>query len=319
MAVALPVVVFTAFLLPWAVIGVEHNLEPGPGAFTCMTHLLPLVSNGRCTWVDKAHMPLAVTTQRADSAEKVVVTAQHLDLETRRMTVQVTWTGARSLGEPGANDLTAIARTVDYQNGVCRPGRFLGAAGLTPVAAAGQGESIATAQLQLPFDGDPRQYPGDSYDFRFALEVHRATGDASATGVPALFVTSDNGLADYSVYFPRDSAIVRVCHAAHLIVLRNGQQQAMVYSVLGLPAILGWMVFHLYALQPVGSRRPQDILVALSAVLLTILPLRSVLVPQQITGTTRVDYLLGYEMLLVVAGGVVVYVLGLARRKPPET
>ncbi|MFC7533244.1 hypothetical protein [Actinoplanes sp. GCM10030250] len=52
---------------------------------------------------------------------------------------------------------------------------------------------------------------------------------------------------------------------------------------------------------------------------LAVLPLRSVLVPSGITDLTKVDKLLGLQMVFVVAGAACAAAAAVLRRPPPDT
>ena len=71
-------------------------------------------------------------------------------------------------------------------------------------------------------------------------------------------------------------------------------------------------------------RRPlenfaSDFLFPLAGLMLTILPLRTVFVPSQITGVTRIDYVLGYQVLILLCAAVVAYGLNLWCLRPAKT
>ena len=104
-----------------------------------------------------------------------------------------------------------------------------------------------------------------------------------------------------------------------LVIRRNGYQQVAVYSVMGVPLILGLILMHGFWMRRPLENFASDFLFPLAGLLLTILPLRTVFVPSQITGVTRIDYVLGYQVLILLCAAVVAYGLNLWYLRPAKT
>jgi hypothetical protein len=92
-----------------------------------------------------------------------------------------------------------------------------------------------------------------------------------------------------------------------ITVQRNGMKQWYVYAAAAVPLCLALLLLPEMRRQLKNPRRPSELLVGLAAAALAVLPLRTVLVPNEIPGLTRVDFVLQIGLaLLVICIGVLV-------------
>jgi len=88
-----------------------------------------------------------------------------------------------------------------------------------------------------------------------------------------------------------------------IVIERSADSRLFVYSITLIPALFILLLLLLIWPSYTGRRREaqRDVLLPLAAVVFTILPLHQILVPSEIQGITRVDVILGIEMVLAVA------------------
>ena len=194
----------------------------------------------------------------------------------------------------------------------------------------------ASTSVDIPAVDVSNSYPSDTYLFDLSLAT-LAGPAASVSGVPSspfsavptqLVVGKGAALEGSDVAWTQASTAQEFgpFRGAHVLVTRGRITQAFVYAMAFLPLIIIVMMVHLFAL---GRTRPdrtdvRNLLLAMSGVFLAILPLRTVLVPPDVTGITRVDLILATELaaLLLTVTGAYARSVGAAallirRRRPP--
>lgn len=73
------------------------------------------------------------------------------------------------------------------------------------------------------------------------------------------------------------------------------------YALVGAPLILALILLYLSFFATGSSRgTPENFLIGLAAIMFAILPTRQVIVPPEVQGLTRIDYILGFELLFLV-------------------
>jgi hypothetical protein len=164
----------------------------------------------------------------------------------------------------------------------------------------------------VPVDVDPTQFPNDSYSLDLYVWTSlpagiyatalRNEGNASAptmTTIPAIFgIALDDRLGQWSLVTEEIIAGPRNAHIKAEFS-RGWAYWAFVYSVSLMPAVIGLSFF-------VRTRRRRGVsagdtssAMELAAALLALIALRQVFVPTDIVGLTRLDFLLGVQLLAV--------------------
>lgn len=173
----------------------------------------------------------------------------------------------------------------------------------------------ADVPLELPLVSRPQTYPNDWYALDVMIEVvlppELALGvdaDDFGTMVPfTLFVEAGTELTHTSLGISHDTVDVPYLSRMYpisfarvlVLVTRDTNTQLFVYGVSLLPLALFFVLLTLLRTQ--RSDQLWDVLLGIGAGFLAVLPLRQVLVPSEVPGLTRVDFILGAELTLMVA------------------
>lgn len=144
---------------------------------------------------------------------------------------------------------------------------------------------------------NPQAFPDDSYVVR--LEV-------TSTGAPvSVSMLPNPSLADW-----RLSALDNCGGCVGLVFQRPAHVRFFVYGVALAPLLLGLSA----GLHWLSDRASRSAPIELGAALLALLPLRDVLVPDDVPGITRLDHLLGGEVVVIAVAVAVVTAMALWRR-----
>jgi len=197
------------------------------------------------------------------------------------------------------------------------------------------GAMVPVGSVTLPLDGSPRAYPLDHYGSPINISE---TGYCAVGPLPTTIV-ADPGAAsldwvtaqpEYVLTPPADATRTRsrsgkttttfICggtvDSIALEAHRPLTTKLFVLCLIGIPLLLlGLLSMRLSE----GTPRSIDGLVGVIAIMLAILPIRTVLVPGDITSLTLVDFALATEMALLATGTVWWFLLPRRRAaaKPP--
>lgn len=168
----------------------------------------------------------------------------------------------------------------------------------------------------VPTLSHPELYPFDYY--KVALQFFIPLGDGS---IPTL-VIKESSLADKNVerldLCRQDDNPYEVgCNSFEVVITRNRAAWLYVIPLAVTPLIVALIAMFLVFDRSKGKEEPdvQGLILGLFAAFLTILPLRPILVPSDITTLTIVDFILGFDMMLIVAAGVGMYINMLLKKK----
>jgi hypothetical protein len=169
--------------------------------------------------------------------------------------------------------------------------------------------------IELPLTGSPQEYPHDQYTSFASLEL--VVPPALSLGVQ----TYDFGtLVPYTLHAAAgpalDNTSVRVFHNIEeigydpadvhvlniqLVVSRDAQTKLFVYTVALVPIVLFLALVSILVQHRRRADNPLGSLIGFGAAFLSVLPLRQVLIPGEVAGLTRVDYVLAGQLALPVA------------------
>jgi hypothetical protein len=152
-------------------------------------------------------------------------------------------------------------------------------------------EQIGTVTLSMA--GDPQRYPLDSYQSSLGVTVGVPTALVAGSFTTSVEVIADPGVRAFDWSFGTNKSGTTTLRAHRPLTT-----DLFVLSIAAIPLV----VFTLMAVRLFqGSSRPIEGFFAVATIMLTILPIRLVLVPAEITSLTLVDYALGSEMALLAA------------------
>lgn len=179
--------------------------------------------------------------------------------------------------------------------------------------------------IELPLLWHPEFYPNDYllFDGQISLSLPPTIGirglNLSSLGsiLPGdnlVAVSDQNGLASKRFFLTEaklDAFNPNGLHAYILTITRDSATTWYTYAVAITPLVLAVALYHLALILRRSSKESlkelPTFLVGLVAVFLTVLPLRAVLVSSELPGLTRIDLILGCELLLLVLVAVVAY------------
>jgi hypothetical protein len=169
---------------------------------------------------------------------------------------------------------------------------------------------------QLMLIGSPVPFPEDAYSWSLSIsdislpEPLAWSKEGSATYRPRfdLNVMTGAGFADrnviYQADFTRPNEWVRLKFAANRLI-RN---VVFIYAVASVPFLIALVFVHVWLTSKFTNlQQIQPSIAGLVSGLVTVLPLRLVLVPADVGGLTHLDYFLGTEMLLLLAAAMLPY------------
>jgi hypothetical protein len=171
---------------------------------------------------------------------------------------------------------------------------------------------VSLGKFVIPIAEAPGRYPFDWYasrgdftvDFGFS-NVSFPYGDGrSDISLPAdVTILRDPGLGPFELIrsveppFPKEAGVT-----IDLRLERSATARLYVVAVASIPLVLAALLLILFfAPGRSGSRKtgPAEFVGVAAASLLAVLPIRSVLVPSDVSGLTIIDYLLGFEMAVL--------------------
>jgi hypothetical protein len=169
--------------------------------------------------------------------------------------------------------------------------------------------------IELPLAGNPQEYPHDQYTSIASLELvvpptlslgvqsydfgtlvpytlHAAAGPAlDSTSVRVFHNIEEIG------YDPSDVQVLNI----QLVVSRDAQTKLFVYTVALVPIVLFFALISILGQHRRRADDPLGALIGFGAGFLSVLPLRQVLIPGEVAGLTRIDYMLAGQLALPVA------------------
>jgi hypothetical protein len=174
------------------------------------------------------------------------------------------------------------------------------------------GEQTRLGAATIPIDGDPRRYPFDVY--RASVLVSLAGTRSTLAQLPlSLRSEQDPGVSafDWRASTARLSpTTVTIGGPVHRATLVDSQRLSIeAFRPINTKLFVGFLslvplilIFVLAARLMTAPPRSVEDLAAIAAIMLAILPIRTVLVPSDISALTVVDFTLGFEMALLAAG-----------------
>jgi hypothetical protein len=258
---------------------------------------------------------------QSSRSERIYIHVRDLNLATRELDVQVSYappSGQVSTASTTSPNVRLLLYEPTDTGVAARPpncGDRVPAAvqqiQMSEASSVFSNASNASVNGRLPVKGNPAMYPTDEYSLTLCAGLQIAQSPGLLTDVVFL-VQAEPELQDHEVFMtPSHGDAPKPTQLISLLIERNGVQQAFSYAMALLPLVIMAAFFGTII---ISNTEPVNALAGAAAIFLTILPLRQVLIPSEVSnvaGVTRVDYLLGLEL----AAMVVVFMVWMARRK----
>jgi hypothetical protein len=231
--------------------------------------------------------------------DKLDVTNGLLDVKLSACVGQVTWPLLKR--DPGA---------ILKVSGVQSQSGFSGPLSAAVCFSCISNVVTAVGSVAVPADGIPSRYPLDSYKSSVDVGVDHESAALTYVNLSVL-VRANPGVSDFSwsagePRIPAGNSTPFGCPAhcgtdqvASIEARRPVKTDLFVLCLVTVPLVLiTLMAFRLSTTPP----RSVEVLVGVIAIMLAILPIRTVLVPSDISSLTLVDYALAVEMAALAAG-----------------
>jgi hypothetical protein len=170
--------------------------------------------------------------------------------------------------------------------------------------------------IAVPIDGDPRTYPLDTYTVPTSsgsLHISASFLDGSVPLIPLQKIEVDPGAAaafNWSNNSPTVGGLDDFITAQ-----RTGTTLLFVVCMLAVPLVLIALISH----RLLSSPRSIEGIVGVAAIMLAMLPIRTVLVSGDISTLTLVDFALAFEIALLAAGAALIYLWAGLRSGTPQS
>ena len=165
-------------------------------------------------------------------------------------------------------------------------------------------------------------YPSDQYSVNLNISVSISGANTkSPSKAPFDYVVDGSEISrSFDLESGPSCGDSPVCslsrNVIYVLIRRKSQEVTLIYLLTLLPGAFGVLVTSLLLRSSRhGARDPEGFVIGIGAALLTIVPLRAVLVPPTIPTASRVDLVLAVEMAVLVAVTVVRYAFD---RRPPD-
>ncbi|MGW6928892.1 hypothetical protein ACWGE0_02435 [Lentzea sp. NPDC054927] len=178
-------------------------------------------------------------------------------------------------------------------------------------------ENSSSVSVSIPLHADPSQFPNDTYTFALYLDVRTGPGVAATpprhanasvplpvwqgSVLPVTFgIAVDERLGQWNL---GTNAVVTSTKKYSPAVIKGGFSRgwaywAFIYSISLMPAVIG-LSFFVRTRRRRGGTNDTSAAMELAAALLALIALRQVFVPTDIVGLTRLDFVLGVQLLVV--------------------
>ncbi|WP_143050914.1 hypothetical protein [Amycolatopsis pretoriensis] len=162
-------------------------------------------------------------------------------------------------------------------------------------ATDGRGVTVGyNATVKLPLTAASQRFPDDQYSLHQAFDLllpdgYTLSGTKNKSLSLAVLPLRNEALTDWRTVVRNTSPTWYV----ELLLERSSNVRKFVYGVAIAPLVLG------LAAMVIWLRRRDRVPFELAAAILALLPLRSVLVPNDVPGITRLDTVLGIELVFI--------------------
>jgi hypothetical protein len=177
-------------------------------------------------------------------------------------------------------------------------------------------QNIVSVPFSIKFSGESSSYPGDWYHAEnyFSLELPNGmalreteTGFWSILPIK-MHVSSNFQIGDFTIRLKRDLAQTTIDTTLEMLIMRDQTTQSYIYAMAFLPLLLSLVFAHSHLTANKNKEKiTGGFILEVSAIMFTVLPLRSVLVPSNIEGLVSVDLILGLGIATMMLIAMVLY------------
>ncbi len=178
-------------------------------------------------------------------------------------------------------------------------------------------ESPITVPFTINFSGESSTYPGDWYyaENYFSLSlpdpIWLRDNDAgfNATIPINLYISSSFQMRDFNAIIKRGIKNNDIpSFLLKILIVRDGTTKYYIYAMAFLPILLSLVFAHSnFVIQKNKEKVVGNIILEVAAIMFSVLPLRSVLVPSNLDGLVSVDLILGLGIALMVFFALIIY------------
>lgn len=287
-----------------AIVGLVFNFLPD---FIIPSYSVP----GGTVLVPRGGGPFRMSDGKVDKLEsqlrnRIYLHVRDIDLAHRMLDVQVSYALAPETSSTGAAPSLSLLLFEPTDTGASAStcGNRVPAAveriRISDASSVFSTSSNASVNGQLPVDGDPARYPSDQYTLSICAGVQIGDQPALLNNVEFL-IEAERELQDHDIYIkPTYDGGSQPTELISIVIWRNGIQQWFAYAM----ALLPLLILAAFSIAvPREHTKIVDVMTGVAATFLTVLPLRQVLIPTEVSnvaGITRVDYILGLDLSLMV-------------------
>jgi hypothetical protein len=180
-------------------------------------------------------------------------------------------------------------------------------------------ESKVSVPFSLNLSGESSAYPGDWYHAAnlFYINLPNAislrNGDSGFGGIIPInmYISSTIQIGDFNIMVKRAETNNNIPYfLVEMLIVRDNITKYYIYAMAFLPILLSCVFAHSnFANQKNKEKLIRNIFLETSALMFSVLPLRSVLVPSHITGLVSVDLVLGLGIAIMVLIVLIIYAL----------
>ena len=177
-------------------------------------------------------------------------------------------------------------------------------------------ENTVSVPVSINFAGETASYPGDWYhasDY-FSLQLPNELSLRTGTGFGGIlpitmYVSSNFQFRDFIIKVKRDTTEnSTVYQPLEMLIVRSSSTKYYIYSMALLPVLLSLVFAHSnFTKRKHNEQITVNLFLEVSAILFSVLPLRSVLVPSDFDRLVSIDLILGLGIALMILFAFIVY------------
>ncbi len=178
-------------------------------------------------------------------------------------------------------------------------------------------DNSVSIPVSIKFSGELSSYPGDWYhaEHYFSINLPSAiffrNGDSGFGGTLPfnMYISSNFQIGEFDIKVRRNSENNSMpFFSLEMLIIRDAITKYYIYAMASLPILLSSVFAHAnFSNQKNKEKIMGNIILEVSAVMFSVLPLRSVLVPSYLDGLVSIDLILGLGIALMVLIALIIY------------
>ena len=178
--------------------------------------------------------------------------------------------------------------------------------------------NTVSVPVSIKFSGDLSTYPGDWYHAEnwFSINLPNAisfrNGDSGFGGTLPfnMFISTNSQIGNFDIKVRRnvEKNINKSFFLLEMLIGRDQITKHYIYLMASLPVLLSFVFAHSNCSNHKNKGKiARNFIIEVSAVIFSVLPLRTVLVPSYIDGLVTIDLILGFGIALMVLIALIIY------------